>query len=375
MEGNPERYKQEIIDQERKANRHIIAGFRYFLIAAIIVWVLTVMDFFIIDKVTVSITLVILLPMLLLPLYIAARYDLSNPRLKYFFLVIVCVASNAIAAILTYHAVLIYILPLLFAIQCRQRRMLWITYAVNTGMMIASSLIGFYFGLCDLNILLQGNYPRSWYLENAVDGVVSLPLNGNIVFLVIAFEVFPRAVILLVFALMLQYTVVQSGEDAVRIAELTWRKETDVNTGVYNKNKYEEMADEYYLNIPRIAAVYWDLNNLKKTNDKFGHAMGDALIATLSKCLMDEGDERYRVYRLGGDEFLMLIDNPQLQETEGAIKGVQARLKKCYEEGGPNVSSAVGWSTGEGKRVREVVNKADANMYANKVAGKEGRGK
>ncbi len=375
MEGNPERYKQEIIDQERKANRHIIAGFRYFLIVAIIVWVLTVMDFFIIDKVTVSITLVILLPMLLLPLYIAARYDLSNPRLKYFFLVIVCVASNAIAAILTYHAVLIYILPLLFAIQCRQRRMLWITYAVNTGMMIASSLIGFYFGLCDLNILLQGNYPRSWYLENAVDGVVSLPLNGNIVFLVIAFEVFPRAVILLVFALMLQYTVVQSGEDAVRIAELTWRKETDVNTGVYNKNKYEEMADEYYLNIPRIAAVYWDLNNLKKTNDKFGHAMGDALIATLSKCLMDEGDERYRVYRLGGDEFLMLIDNPQLQETEGAIKGVQARLKKCYEEGGPNVSSAVGWSTGEGKRVREVVNKADANMYANKVAGKEGRGK
>ncbi len=375
MEGNPERYKQEIIEQERKANRHIIAGFRYFLIAAIIVWVLTVMDFFVIDKVTVSITLVILLPMLLLPLYIAARYDLSNPRLKYFFLVIVCVASNAIAAILTYHAVLIYILPLLFAIQCRQRRMLWITYAVNTGMMIASSLIGFYFGLCDLNILLQGNHPRSWYLENAVDGVVSLPLNGNIVFLVIAFEVFPRAVILLVFALMLQYTVVQSGEDAVRIAELTWRKETDVNTGVFNKNKYEEMADEYYLNIPRIAAVYWDLNNLKKTNDKFGHAMGDALIATLSKCLMDEGDERYRVYRLGGDEFLMLIDNPQLQETEGAIRGVQARLKKCYEEGGPNVSSAVGWSTGEGKRVREVVNKADANMYANKVAGKEGRGK
>ncbi len=375
MEGNLEQYKQELIEQERKANKNILAGFRYILIVLAVIWFLTLADFFLLDKLLVSVTVAILAPMLLLPEYIGKRCDLSNQWLKYFFLSIICLASNAVAAILTYHAALIYILPLLFAIQCRQRRVLWITYGINTAAMVVSSLFGFYYGLCDLNILLEGNYTRSWYLANMVDGVVSLPLNENVFFLVIAFEVFPRSIILLVFALMLQYTVIRSNEDAVRIAELTWRKETDINTGVYNKNKYEEMADGYYPKLERVAVVYWDLNNLKKTNDMFGHAMGDALILTLSRCLMEEGDDRYRVYRLGGDEFLMIIDNPVLHETESAITGVRERLKKRYEDGGPKVSSAVGWSTGEGKKIRDVVNSADANMYADKIQGKEGRGK
>lgn len=375
MDVNKEQYKLEVIEQEKKANRRILAGFRYLSVVVVLTWFLTMAGFFLLDKAMISVTAVILLPMLLLPGYIGKRCSLANPWLKYFFLAIVCIASNAITTILTYHAVLVYILPLLFAIQCRQRRVLWITYALNTAAMAVSSLLGFFYGLCDLNILLQGNHSRGWYLENLVDGLVCLPLNEDVVFLVLVFEVFPRAMILLIFALMLQHTVIRSNDDAVRIAELTWRKETDINTGVYNKNKYEEMADEYYPNLERVSVLYWDLNNLKMTNDKFGHAMGDALIATLSKCMMEEGDERYRVYRLGGDEFLMIIDNPLRNETEGAIEGVRARLRKCHEEGGPNVSSAVGWSTGEGKRVRDVVNTADANMYANKVAGKEGRSK
>ena len=375
MAGSAEQYRQELLEQERKANKHILMGFRYLLIASVVIWFLTISDFFIIDKAITSIVLVILAPMLMLTMFIGGKCDLSNPRLKYFFLIVICIASNTIVAILTYHAVLLYIRPLICAVQCRQRRALWITYGINTAVMMVSSIFGFYYGLCDLNILLSGNYTRSWYLQNSVDNCLNLSLNDNITFLIIVYVVLPRAMILFILSLMLQYTVVRSGEDAVRIAELTWRKETDINTGVYNKNKYEEMADEYYPAIERIAAIYWDLNNLKKTNDKFGHAMGDALIAAFSESLMEEGDDRYRVYRLGGDEFLMLIDNPVLHEPEKAIMGVREKLLKCHEEGGPMVSSAVGWSTGEGKRVRNVVCSADANMYADKIQGKEGRGK
>ena len=43
---------------------------------------------------------------------------------------------------------------------------------------------------------------------------------------------------------------------------------------MYNKNKYEEMIADYYLGVDRLAAIFWDVNNLKYVNDQYGHAAG-----------------------------------------------------------------------------------------------------
>lgn len=373
MITDTQQYKKELKQQEIQANKRILSGFRYFLAMYALVWFLSMVGFFEMNREIMTVTLLILLPMLSLPELLANKCDLSKPWVKYIFLTIICLATGAIAGILTIHAVFVYVLPLLFAIQCRNNKVLWITYGVNIITMALSSLMGFYYGICDLNILAGSNQTLKAYMEFAPDGILQLPVQGNYAFTILVFEVLPRAMILLIFAVMLHYTVHRSSEDAVRIAELTWRKETDLNTGVFNKNKYEEMADEYYPTVERIAAVFWDMNNLKKTNDRYGHAVGDALIATFSHCLQEEGDERYRIYRLGGDEFVMVIDNPVLHEPAKAIASVRERLKSCPKENGVEVSSAVGWSTGEGKQVRRVVETADANMYADKVQGREGR--
>lgn len=373
MITDTQQYKKELKQQEIQANERILSGFRYFLAMYALVWFLSMVGFFEMNREIMTVTLLILLPMLSLPELFANKCDLSKPWVKYIFLTIICLATGAIAGILTIHAVFVYVLPLLFAIQCRNNKVLWITYGVNIITMALSSLMGFYYGICDLNILAGSNRTLKAYMEFAPDGILQLPVQGNYAFIILVFEVLPRAMILLIFAVMLHYTVHRSSEDAVRIAELTWRKETDLNTGVFNKNKYEEMADEYYPTVERIAAVFWDMNNLKKTNDRYGHAVGDALIATFSHCLQEEGDERYRIYRLGGDEFVMVIDNPVLHEPAKAIASVRERLKACPKENGVEVSSAVGWSTGEGKQVRRVVEVADANMYADKVQGREGR--
>lgn len=372
-----EQFKRELVQQEIQANKRILAGFRYFTTTYVAVWFLSMVGFFEMDRGKMTLTLFVMLPMLVVPEIIGNHHELSKPWLKYVFLTIICVATGAIAGIFTIHAVLAYVLPLLFAVQCRQSKVLWFTYVTNIVTMLFSSLFGFYYGICDLNILAGKNLSLKNYMKMAPGGILQLPVEGNYVFTIIVFEVLPRAMILLVFALMLRYTVLRSTEDAVRIAELTWRKETDLNTGVYNKNKYEEMSDEYYPTIERIAAVFWDMNNLKKTNDKYGHAVGDALISTFSHCLQEEGDERYRVYRLGGDEFVMVIDNPVLHEPQKAIASVRERLLGCTVDTGNGtgmkVSSAVGWSTGEGKYVRRVVEVADANMYADKIQSREGR--
>lgn len=84
----------------------------------------------------------------------------------------------------------------------------------------------------------------------------------------------PRSIILFVFSVLMQYSVVSSNEDVYRIAQLTYLKETDTKTRVFNKNKYVEMMEEYYFKLEQIAVLFWDLNNLKYMNDVYGHAVG-----------------------------------------------------------------------------------------------------
>lgn len=138
----------------------------------------------------------------------------------------------------------------------------------------------------------------------------------------------PRSIILFVFSVLMQYSVVSSNEDVYRIAQLTYLKETDTKTRVFNKNKYVEMMEEYYFKLEQIAVLFWDLNNLKYMNDVYGHAVGgDKAIETLSEALLAHAGDSCRVYRIGGDEFLMILDNPQGNEGEDIIQGVQEELE------------------------------------------------
>lgn len=373
MEDFKEQYRQELIYQEIKANRHTLRGFLWFLIAVAFIWLLTMIGFFEVDKNLITIAFVSTIVLFLPALYIFLRSDLSMPWLKYFFLALICVVSAVIISFLSFHAVLLYVVPLLFAIQYRRRSTIWFVYAVNTVTMLISSLISFYYGLCDLNLLLESQHTRSWYLNTITESALNIPFNENPVFIIIVFEVFPRSIILFVFSVMMQYMVVNSSEDAFRIAQLTYLKETDTKTRVYNKNKYEEMVTEYYPNIEQIAVVFWDLNNLKHINDKYGHAMGDKAIEKLSSVLYDHSSDRCRVYRIGGDEFLMIIDDPHENETECVVRSVKEKLEAENADDKIKISSAVGFAFGKGYDIVKVVEEADARMYENKKQSKENR--
>ena len=124
--------------------------------------------------------------------------------------------------------------------------------------------------------------------------------------------------------------------------------------GLYRMKQFYETYAENEVVTPLVTQISW-------TNH----------LLIMSGCKSDEEREFY--IRLGGDEFVMVIDNPILHEPAKAIASVRERLRACPKENGVEVSSAVGWSTGEGKNVRRVVEVADANMYADKVQGREGR--
>ena len=138
-------------------------------------------------------------------------------------------------------------------------------------------------------------------------------------------------------------------------------------------NKYEDMLANYYTMVERVAVVLWDINNLKEINDRMGHGMGDKLIETMSGAIYAQTDSRKKAYRIGGDEFVMLIENPEKQEAEQIIQNVRDKLTRHREEGGLRVSSATGTAEGNGIDILKIVHDADERMYEDKKRGKESR--
>lgn len=244
--------------------------------------------------------------------------------------------------------------------------MLWYTYVLSVLMLFVSSILNYYYGIIDTNLLIAGTHQRKWYLDLIANGG-SFTYNAHPVFIILIFACIPRSMILLVFTFMIQYIVTASLHDAARIAQLTYLKETDSLTRLFNKNKYNEMVSMYYPNVDNITVIFWDLNNLKIINDTYGHEYGDKSLSALASVLYAHSDEQCRrVYRFGGDEFVMIIDNPHDGEADRIISAVKDELVKCSYDISIEISSAVGVASGNGSDIIEIVKNADSAMYADK---------
>uniref|UniRef100_UPI0040276153 GGDEF domain-containing protein n=1 Tax=Lachnospira eligens TaxID=39485 RepID=UPI0040276153 len=266
----------------------------------------------------------------------------------------------------TLYTILLYVLPLLFAGHYRKRSVLWYTYVLSVLMLFVSSILNYYYGIMDTNLLIAGTHQRKWYLDLIANGG-SFTYNAHPVFIILIFACIPRSMILLVFTFMIQYIVTASLHDAARIAQLTYLKETDSLTRLFNKNKYNEMVSMYYPNVDNITVIFWDLNNLKIINDTYGHEYGDKSLSALASVLYAHSDEQCRrVYRFGGDEFVMIIDNPHDGEADRIISAVKDELVKCSYDISIEISSAVGVASGNGSDIIEIVKNADSAMYADK---------
>lgn len=266
----------------------------------------------------------------------------------------------------TLYTILLYVLPLLFAGHYRKRSVLWYTYVLSVLMLFVSSILNYYYGIMDTNLLIAGTHQRKWYLDLIANGG-SFTYNANPVFIILIFACIPRSMILLVFTFMIQYIVTASLHDAARIAQLTYLKETDSLTRLFNKNKYNEMVSMYYPNVDNITVIFWDLNNLKIINDTYGHEYGDKALSALASVLYAHSDEQCRrVYRFGGDEFVMIIDNPHDGEADRIISAVKDELVKCSYDISIEISSAVGVASGNGSDIIGIVKNADSAMYADK---------
>ena len=118
------------------------------------------------------------------------------------------------------------------------------------------------------------------------------------------------------------------------------------------------------------AVVVCDINGLKAINDSMGHKAGDELIRTACR-LICELFKHSPVFRVGGDEFIVLLQDEDYDERYQLMEAINKQMQeRCTVPGG---SAAVGlrdYVAGEDKTVLDVFQKADSLMYQHKSAQK-----
>ncbi|MCR3956833.1 MAG: PAS domain S-box protein [Gudongella sp.] len=142
----------------------------------------------------------------------------------------------------------------------------------------------------------------------------------------------------------------------------------DELTGLYNRRYVEDAIKrlDTSRNLPFTVMIV-DMNNLKLTNDIFGHEMGDRIIVEAANLLKEIFRADDIIARTGGDEFLILLPKTSAKEA-GEIKERIQRNGHDHRVESLRLSLAVGFSTktAEDESIDDNLRYADSNMYENK---------
>ncbi|MCY1691039.1 sensor domain-containing diguanylate cyclase [Exiguobacterium sp. SL14] len=134
---------------------------------------------------------------------------------------------------------------------------------------------------------------------------------------------------------------------------------TDSLTRLGNRHAFNEAVHKLDQAETTYGLILLDLNELKELNDRFGHAVGDALLEQTGLCIRRLTDHGYRI---GGDEFVLIDYSPSISTFEAFVEHVRSTFA-THEIG--LAIGAVHATTG--RRIDDVLHEADARMYQEKM--------
>ena len=147
----------------------------------------------------------------------------------------------------------------------------------------------------------------------------------------------------------------------------------DALTQAYNRLFFdEELARLDRGRVRPVSLIMLDLNGLKRVNDEQGHEAGDALLRSLAKVLRATFRQEDIVARLGGDEFAVILPGASAENTLRAIERLREAVRRNNLTSATSpLDVAVGASTaGEGQDLRQALDQADKEMYADKASAR-----
>ena len=176
-----------------------------------------------------------------------------------------------------------------------------------------------------------------------------------------------------------------SGHMKDHISDLNKRAYVDALTSVRNKGAYttyiedmQKRMDEGGSQEMAFAVGVFDCDNLKRINDRYGHEKGDVYLKTASR-LICHVFQHSPVFRIGGDEFSVILQNADYENREVLVEQfkagmaeISASAKHEWEEAHIAMGIAV-YDSQRDRSVNDVIRRADQSMYENKRGRKAGR--
>lgn len=159
--------------------------------------------------------------------------------------------------------------------------------------------------------------------------------------------------------------------------ELKYRSSHDMLTGLLNRHQYETEVERLELCASEISILMVDLDDLKSLNDIYGHEAGDRMLCDTASILKSSAAQPMIVARVGGDEFVVLLESCDEEGAKAALDAILYRVDQfnaeCIEgkagdlERPCPLSLSIGRATRmKGEPLKATIKRADDAMYVEK---------
>ena len=354
--------KSPISDEKDVAQN--IYTFRFVLFCMIIYTfeeILNATGIFIVDKKIFFTGYIIACFFLLMHIVSLLVLGLDNPKTKYLSIFAIICVFNAASISLTYHMIIIIMIPLVIAGMYTSKRISVFTFVLTIFSIILITYAGYFYGVCDANMALL-TATSIGHLEK--DGkLLMTQVNPNPFFTIGLYFVMPRCFLAVAFAYVSNSVNKVIRNSQKKAVQMELKASMDEMTGLYNKNRLLALLDEKVYDSQNIAVIYWDVNRLKYVNDNFGHIAGDRLIIKVAETIRSSARKEDAAFRYGGDEFVMIINDGTVEIVQEILKRWELAIEKAAEGCDFPVSASVGYAIGERKYLEDVIAEADKNMY------------
>lgn len=141
---------------------------------------------------------------------------------------------------------------------------------------------------------------------------------------------------------------------------------TDSMTGVLNRGGIERVYDSLTETKKNFYVIVCDLNGTKVINDTYGHMEGDSYIYNTTKIIREIIGSNGYVARIGGDEFVILLENLNIDEVEELSFNIKKLVNEIHLDENTGISIGHSVFPNDGQALWELINVADKKMYEDK---------
>ncbi|MRH44547.1 diguanylate cyclase [Aquibacillus halophilus] len=146
---------------------------------------------------------------------------------------------------------------------------------------------------------------------------------------------------------------------------------TDDLTGQYNRRFMINSLEKLEKERTQLVVIILDVDNFKYVNDNYGHAVGDSVLRKLVNNIVEVVGENGVVGRYGGDEFMVLLSNTNLDEGKQVANKLLQKTNNLHFDQGFKITVSGGIALFDGENsIDEVLKNADQLLYEVKSSGK-----